>query len=59
MDSSALRDELQKLKDSGQLRANPIIYRYRPRNKEAVPEGTTLTIAPGTVVQLAGSASHG
>ena len=25
MDSSALRDELQKLKDSGQLRANPII----------------------------------
>ena len=25
MDSSELRDELQKLKDSGQLRANPII----------------------------------
>ena len=25
MDSSKLRDELQKLKDSGQLRANPII----------------------------------
>ena len=40
MDSSELRDELQKLKDSGQTASESHNNRYRPRNKERFKNGT-------------------